>query len=319
MLIQNALTIDVEDYFQVSGFEHDIDRKDWGNFPCRVENNTRRILAILNNHDIRATFFVLGWIADRFPNLVKEIDAAGHEVGSHGYWHRLIYNQTAEEFRDDLCQSRDVLQNLIGKPVTSYRAPSFSITEQSVWALDILVEEGFTVDSSVFPIYHDRCGIATAPRHPYLHQGNGGELREFPASVARLGGMNFPISGGGYFRFLPYQVTSTLLRQVNARRRQPFVFYIHPWEIDPEQPRLKVSTRSLRFRHYVNLSRTEARFERLLSQFSFGRLDDTLEQCDLVAGALRTRSAFRETGRPIDGCRVAGEHVPNLSTKGRPA
>jgi len=277
MPIQNALTVDVEDYYQVSGFERDIDRQDWESYPSRVVENTRRILKLLATHNIQGTFFVLGWVADRFPGLVQEIDAAGHEIGSHSYWHQLIYNLTPEEFREDLRRSRDVLQEIIDKPVTAYRAPSFSITEKSKWALEILAEEGFTCDSSIFPIHHDRCGMPDAPRHPYVHQLKSGNLREFPVSVARIAGTNLPVSGGGYFRLFPYAMTSTLLRRVNTRDGHPFVFYIHPWEIDSEQPRLKASTLFLRFRHYVNLKSTEKKFERLLSTFSFARLDEVFD------------------------------------------
>lgn len=309
MLIQNALTIDVEDYYHVSGFERDIRREDWGNYPSRVAANTRRILTLLESHRIKATFFVLGWVADRFPELVRDIDAAGHEVGSHSYWHRLVYHLTPDEFRDDLCRSRDLLQDTIGKPVTSYRTPSFSITARSLWALDILVEEGFTVDSSVFPIHHHRCGISSAPREPYVHESEQGSLWEFPASVARIAGLNIPISGGGYFRLFPYRFTSHLLGRINLAQ-QPFVFYIHPWELDHEQPRLGVSTRAMRFRHYVNLHSTEAKFRRLLGQFSFGRLDDVLAQhVDLsTSGAaaslveddsIRTRLAPNDVGRVV--------------------
>jgi len=275
MLIQNALTIDVEDYYHVSGFERDIRREDWGSYPSRVIANTQRMLTLLECHRIKATFFVLGWVADRFPELIREIDAAGHEIGSHSYWHRLVYHLTPDEFRDDLCRARDLLQDTIGKPVTAHRTPSFSITNHTLWALDILVEEGFTVDSSVFPIHHDRCGIPDAPRQPYLHESVNGRLWEFPASVARIAKWNIPISGGGYFRLFPYRFTSGLLRRIN-NAQQPFIFYLHPWELDPEQPRLDVSTRSLRFRHYVNLHSTEAKFRRLLTQFSFGRLDEVL-------------------------------------------
>src|SRR5262245_13748466 len=170
MLIRNALTIDVEDYYHVTGFECHIRREDWGDYPSRVVPNTQRILNLLERHQIKASFFVLGWVADRFPALVREIDAAGHEIGSHSYWHRLVYHLTPNEFRDDLRRSRDLLQETIGKPVTAYRTPSFSITRHCLWAFDILIEEGFTSDSSVFPIYHDRCGIPHAPREPYVHE-----------------------------------------------------------------------------------------------------------------------------------------------------
>ena len=297
MLIQNALTIDVEDYYHVSGFERDIRREDWHSYPSRVVPNTRRILRLLESHRVKATFFVLGWVADRFPELVREIDAAGHEIGSHSYWHRLTYDQQPAEFRDDLCRSRDLLEDTIGKPVKGYRTPSFSITKHCLWALDILVEEGFTHDSSVFPIHHHRCGIPQASRQPYIHESVHGSLWEFPASVARIAKFNLPISGGGYFRLFPYAVTSGLLRRLN-RAGQPFVFYLHPWELDPEQPRLNVSTRSLRFRHYVNLHTTEAKFRRLLAQFSFGRLDETLTlHVDFDSGKAEAAGATVHTAR----------------------
>ncbi|MDC0937160.1 DUF3473 domain-containing protein [Pirellulales bacterium] len=275
-MVRNALTIDVEDYFQVSGFEQDINRDDWPAYEPRVERNTHRILQLLDDQQVHATFFVLGWVAERFPQLVRDIDDAGHEIGSHSYWHRLTYDLSPEEFRQDLARSRDVLEDLIGKPVQSFRAPSFSITNRSLWALDILAEEGFTVDSSIFPIHHDRYGIPDAPRQPHRRETAGQPLWEFPASAARFCGVNLPASGGGYFRLLPYSISSRILRQINAER--PFVFYFHPWEVDPEQPRLKAGTRLNRFRHYVNLNTTEAKLIRLLTDFSFGRLDQSLAE-----------------------------------------
>jgi polysaccharide deacetylase family protein (PEP-CTERM system associated) len=257
MTIHNALSIDVEDYYHVSGFERDIRREDWGKFPSRVIQNTRRILNLLRPRGIKATFFVLGWVADHYPGLVREIDEDGHEIGSHSYWHRLVYHLSPQEFRDDLCRSRDVLQDITGKSVNAYRAPSFSITSQTLWALETLAREGFKVDASVFPIYHHRCGIPSAPCHPYVHETESGSLWEFPASVARIAKANLPISGGGYFRLLPYCLTSRLLRHVNYQFKQPFVFYVHPWELDPEQPRMRLSTWAMRFCHYVNLATTE--------------------------------------------------------------
>jgi polysaccharide deacetylase family protein (PEP-CTERM system associated) len=273
--ILNAFTVDVEDYFQVSAFERHIDRNGWSQWESRVAANTHRILELLDRHRIRATFFVLGWIAERYPELVREIDACGHEIASHGYWHRLIYQQTPEEFRADLRRSRDVLQEAIGQPVTAHRAASFSITKQSLWALEILVEEGFLLDSSVFPIHHDRYGIPGA--EPRLHRLTtaAGPLWEFPPSVARFAGLNIPVSGGGYFRLYPLAWTVYCLRRIN-RARQPFIFYVHPWELDPEQPRIRAASRSSRFRHYVNLDRNERKLDGLLRQFRFGRL------CDVV-------------------------------------
>jgi polysaccharide deacetylase family protein (PEP-CTERM system associated) len=309
MAIQNALTVDVEDYFHVSGFERDIRREDWGSYPSRVVQNTRRILALLNGRHVKATFFVLGWVADHYPDLVSEIDDAGHEIGSHSYWHRLVYRQSPCEFRDDLCRSRDLLQDITGKSVTAYRAPSFSITSESLWALDILAQEGFQVDASIFPIYHHRCGIPGAPCHPFIHATQWGSLRIFPGSVARIGKVNLPISGGGYFRVFPYWLTNRSLRHINKRLGQPFVFYIHPWEFDPEQPRLKVSTRVMRFRHYVNLSTTKAKVQRLLTHFSFNRLDSILNQMVAIGGGqvadgflARNYSRTRSTQREVNTC-----------------
>jgi polysaccharide deacetylase family protein (PEP-CTERM system associated) len=277
MTVRNALTIDVEDYFQVSGFERDVPRNNWGSYPSRVVQNTGRILSLLDSCGIKATFFVLGWVAEHYPHLVREIDEAGHEVGSHSYWHRLVYSLSPTDFRDDLCRSRDLLQEIICKPVTSYRAPSFSITSKSLWALDILAEEGFKIDASVFPIRHHRYGIPDAPCHPYDHETASGRLWEFPSSVHRIAKMNVPISGGGYFRLLPYRLTAQMLRRVNHQCKQPFMFYIHPWELDPQQPRMRSGTRGARFCHYANLKTTEAKLNRLLSQFSFDRVDRVLD------------------------------------------
>jgi polysaccharide deacetylase family protein (PEP-CTERM system associated) len=274
--IRNGLTVDVEDYYQVSGFERDIRREAWDTYPSRVVQNTRRIISLLDRAQVKATFFVLGWVADRHASLVSEIDAAGHEIGSHSYWHRLVYRLSPHEFRDDLCRSRDVLEDITGKRVTAYRAPSFSITSESLWALEVLAQEGFEVDASIFPIYHHRCGIPGAPRYPYLHETESGSIWEFPASVGRLANVNVPISGGGYFRLMPYRITSRLLQRVNGRFGQPFIFYVHPWELDPEQPRLNVGSKAMRFRHYVNLATTESKLERLLKKFSFDRVDRIL-------------------------------------------
>ena len=272
----NAFTVDVEDYFQVSAFERDIDRRSWHDYPLRVEQNTLRLLELLADHDVTGTFFVVGWIADRCPGLVSEIRNAGHEIGSHSYWHRLVYQQTPKQFRDDLVRSRTVLEDILGEPVRVFRAPSFSITQQSTWALEILVEEGFQIDSSIFPVYHDRYGVPQA--NPSIHQLEtaAGSLWECPLSVIRVAGFNIPISGGGYFRLYPQSMTCRWLRKVNHQANRPFVFYVHPWEIDPDQPRLKVGTRLSRWRHYVNLAHTQAKLERLLDSFCFGSLSDVL-------------------------------------------
>lgn len=277
MPIQNALTIDVEDYYQVSNFERHISRQDWPRYPSRVVPNTRRVLEALEHSGVKATFFVLGYVAQQHPALVREIEAAGHEIGSHSYWHRLIYELTPDQFRDDLRRSRDLLQDIIGKPVTAFRAPSFSITGASLWALEILAEEGFTVDSSIFPVRHHRYGIPGAEPQPHSYEYPSGPLWEFPITVCRVGNRwNVPIAGGGYFRLFPLRVTMRLLERVNQQLAQPFVFYAHPWEFDPDQPRLRAGTRVQRFRHYVNLSTTKAKFQQLLQRFHFNRLDEVL-------------------------------------------
>ncbi len=274
--IVNAFTVDVEDYFQVSAFEKHIPRDQWDRWESRVEANTHRILQLLDRHGVKATFFVLGWLGERYPQLVRDIHSCGHEIGSHGYWHRLIYEQTPEEFRADLRRSRDVLQEAIGQPVTMHRAASFSITKQSLWALEILVEEGFLVDSSIFPIRHDRYGIPDAKSCLHRLTTPSGTLWEFPPSVARFAGLNVPVSGGGYFRLYPLALTLFCLSRINHAQRQPFVFYAHPWEVDPDQPRIHVRSRLSRFRHYVNLSKNQRKLDGLLRRFRFGRIRDVI-------------------------------------------
>jgi len=274
--VQSAFTVDVEDYFHVSGFERHIGRHQWDHHESRIVCNTQRVLRLLERHDTRATFFVLGWVAHRYPRLVREIHRAGHEIGTHSFWHRLIYEQTPSQFRTDLRQSRAALEDALGQSVTSHRAPSFSITQRSLWALDILVEEGFQVDSSIFPTYHDRYGIPQA--EPRLHRLTvpAGSLWEFPPSVAQFGNINVPV-GGGYFRLYPLAWTIYCLRRIHALR-QAAMFYVHPWELDPEQPRLRAGTRLARFRHYVNLSSNERKLDTLLRKVRFGRVCDVIGQ-----------------------------------------
>lgn len=282
MGILNALTVDVEDYYQVSAFEGHISRQHWNYFDSRVETSTRRLLDILAEADTRGTFFVLGWVARHFPNLVREIQQAGHELGSHSFWHRLVYKLSPEEFRQDLRDSRAALEDASGQPITAYRAPSFSVTRRSEWALEILAEEGFHVDSSIFPIRHDRYGIPDA--HPYLHEIRtpAGSLHEFPPSIVRFAGMNFPVSGGGYFRLYPLSWTVRGLSRVNGKGR-PFMFYVHPWELDPEQPRLAAGSRLSRARHRVNLATTASKLRRLLGRFRFGRMDEVIAESNAIA------------------------------------
>lgn len=268
----NALTIDVEDYYHVSAFEGQVQRSEWHRYPSRVLRNTHRLLRILDRRGLRATFFVLGWVAQRFPELARTIASAGHEIGCHSYWHRLIYRMSPDEFRADLRQARTAIEEAAGVSVTAYRAPSFSITRESLWALDILAEEGFRNDSSIHPIWHDRYGIPDAIRGPHrIVEG----LWEFPPSVLRLAGVNVPVSGGGYFRLYPVHWTGACLQWINQHLRHPFLFYIHPWELDPEQPRLPASY-GTRFRHYHNLASTGRKLEWLLDRFRFGTMSEAL-------------------------------------------
>ena len=271
----NAMTVDVEDYFHVSAFAQTVSVKDWDALPSRVVANTHKLLTLLDRHQTRGTFFVLGWVATRYPLLVRDIQRAGHEIGCHSQWHRLVYDLSPEEFRADLVQSRDVLQDITGEPVTSYRAPSFSITRRSVWALDVLASEGFTSDSSIYPVYHDRYGYPEAD--PAIHQIDtpSGLLDEFPGAAIRMCGLRLPVSGGGYFRMYPARFSRLCLRHLLSQTGQPFMFYIHPWEVDPDQPRLPGSLRS-RFRHYQNLASTERKLDWLLPQFRFGSMSDSI-------------------------------------------
>ena len=281
MKIQNAMTVDVEDYFQVSAFAANIKPDDWESYPLRVENNTLRLLDLFDTYQLKATFFVLGWVAERKRELIKKIAERGHEVASHGYSHQLIYNQTQEVFFEETRRSKDVLEDIIQKPVLGYRAASYSITEKSRWALDILAEMGFQYDSSIFPVHHDRYGIPDSPEYPYrLQTSNGYQLLEFPLSTAKIFNYRLPIAGGGYFRLYPYWLSKSGLRQIN-RQNRPFIFYLHPWEIDPGQPRISAS-RFSRFRHYNNLEKCEDRLKALLSQFKFGTVTDVLRNQQLL-------------------------------------
>jgi polysaccharide deacetylase family protein (PEP-CTERM system associated) len=281
--IVNALTIDVEDYYHVTGFESVIQRANWEHYESRVEHNTHRLLDLLDTHDTKATFFVLGWVAERHPQLVRGIHSRGHEVASHGYAHQRIYTQSPAQFRQETQRSLRILEDAIGEHIHGYRAASYSITKESLWALDVLGEEGFTYDSSIFPIRHDRYGIPGYPRFCHVLDGyGGGRLIEFPISTMRLAGVNLPIAGGGYFRLFPYSLISWGLRSINNRERQPALIYLHPWEIDPDQPRIPAGA-AARFRQYVNLHKTEARLSRLLQDFHFGTLLTVLRQQQLLA------------------------------------
>lgn len=279
-MIKNALTIDVEDYFQVAALAEAVKPEDWSTMEYRVEHNTDRILELLDQKGIKGTFFTLGWVANKSPALVRRIHEAGHEIASHGYSHQLVYNQKPEVFVEETRKSKKLLEDITGTAVTGYRAASYSITAQSRWALDVLCEEGFTWDSSIFPVHHDRYGMPGTPHEPYLLKApNGGVLREFPLSTCPIGNYRLPIAGGGYFRLYPYWLSRWGLGRIN-RAGQPFIFYLHPWEVDPEQPRLKVSAIS-RFRHYNNLNRCLSRLENLLDDFSFGTVDEVLSLVDI--------------------------------------
>lgn len=288
--IKNVLTIDVEDYFQVNAFSKRITFSQWDDWESRVERNTHRLLDILeasrNGYPIRATFFILGWIAERFPNLVKAIHDRGHEVACHGYAHQLIFGQTPEEFRADVQRAKQILEDATGSPVLGYRAPTYSITRDTLWALDVLADLGFRYDSSIFPIKHDVYGLQEAPRFKfhvpasYAERAASNGLIEFPMTTIRVFEHNIPVSGGGYFRLYPYALTRSLLRAVNTMDGQGFIFYIHPWEIDPQIPKVEGVGMKSRFRTYVNLKRTEARLRLLLRDFYFSPMRDLLDPPD---------------------------------------
>jgi polysaccharide deacetylase family protein (PEP-CTERM system associated) len=267
-VVVNMMTVDVEDYFHASVFDDAVPRSQWEQLESRVNANTDRLLAMFDEASVHATFFVLGWVAERFPALVRRIAACGHEIASHGYGHRLVYSGTPEAFRADLRRAKRAIEIAANTPVVGYRAPSYSVTTQSLWALDVLIEEGYQYDASIFPIHHDRYGIASSPRHPYRVWRRHGSLWELPGSSARVAGINLPVAGGGYFRLLPYAWTKWGIDRVNRQEGQPVVFYTHPWELDPEQPRIPLPALS-RLRHYANLGRTEARLKQLLTDFRF--------------------------------------------------
>ena len=269
------MTIDVEDYFHASAFAGVVTSSSWSSCESRVCRNTEHILDLLERADVRATFFVLGWVAERFPSLVHRIRDHGHELASHSYDHGLVYEKTPEGFREDLRRAKTAIEDAAGVRIHGYRAPSYSITKRSLWALDVLVSEGYAYDSSIYPIHHDRYGIPTWNRHIHRVQRAEGGLWELPGSTVRHIGTNFPVGGGGYFRLLPYWWTRNGIRALNDVESKPAIFYLHPWEIDPEQPRLNVGV-ATRFRHYHNLDRTTSRLRRLLSEFRFGTVSQVL-------------------------------------------
>lgn len=266
----NALTIDVEDYFQVSAFAPYIRRDEWDTRECRVERNVERILAMLAERDVKATFFTLGWVAERYPQLVRRIVEGGHELASHGYGHERASDLSEAAFREDITRSKHLLEDLAGRPVLGYRAPSFSIGIGNLWAFDQLARAGYRYSSSIYPIKHDHYGMPDSPRFAYRV---GAGLLEVPVSTVRIGKRNLPSPGGGWFRLMPYALSRWMLNRVNREDREAAVFYFHPWEIDPGQPRIAGINAKTRFRHYVNIDRTENRLRQLLQDFRWGRMD----------------------------------------------
>ncbi len=269
--LMNALTIDVEDYFQVSALAPHFPKDVWNATPCRVERNVDRILEMLVQHGARGTFFTLGWIAERYPELVRRIANEGHELASHGYAHERASSQSPEAFLADIRLAKVVLEDIAGCEVRGYRAPSFSVGLANPWAHGCIEEAGYAYSSSVYPVKHDHYGVPDAPRFPYAV---GAGLVEIPITTVRRFGRNWPVGGGGYFRLLPYPVSAWGIRKVNKEDRKPAIFYFHPWEIDPGQPVVREASAKTRFRHYVNLAHTEARLRRLLQDFAWGRMDE---------------------------------------------
>jgi len=280
-VILNALTVDVEDYFQVQAFADVVSPHQWESFESRVEDNTYRVLDLFAEHGLKATFFVLGWEAKRRPAMVRRIIGEGHELACHGYGHQLIYRIGPDAFRADVRRAKDLLEDISGQPVHGYRAPSYSITAQSLWALDILIEEGFHYDSSIFPIHHDTYGIPDAPSFPHMIRRDSGCIMEFPPSTLEMSAMGFkyklPVSGGGYLRLFPVELVRRALSRIGRRERQPVVLYFHPWELDPGQPRIRAKLKS-RLRHYVNLHKTEGKLRHLFASLPFAPMGTVLER-----------------------------------------
>lgn len=279
-IVKNVFTVDVEDYFHVEAFKKVIDSKDWDNYESRVVGNTSQILELLSINDVKATFFVLGWVAKRYPDLIKKIASAGHEVASHGMSHKTIYTQDPNEFYSETKDSKSLLEDLAQKPVLGYRAATYSITNRSLWALDILVELGFKYDSSIFPIKHDNYGIYNINMEPHIIKVNTGEIVEYPISVFELGKLRIPVAGGGYFRLWPYKFSKYALKRINKKKE--FVFYIHPWEIDLNQPVINAASALSKFRHYNNINKCESRLGSLFGDFSFGTMETALRNRGFV-------------------------------------
>ena len=274
----NAMSVDVEDYFQVSAFEGVISRDSWDSVEHRVPDNLDRILDLFAEHKIKATFFTLGWVAERYPAHIRRLVDAGHEVASHGMEHIRVVNQNPKEFLADAGASKRLLEDVTGQPVTGYRAASYSIGSQNLWAFDVLNEIGFKYSSSVYPIHHDLYGMPDAPR--FTFRPDGMELLEIPVTTVEVGGKKLPCGGGGFFRLLPYQFFKFAISRVNANDRRAAIFYFHPWEIDPDQPRVQGASLKSRFRHYLNLGKMESRLRRLLRDFQWDRMDRVFLRAD---------------------------------------
>jgi polysaccharide deacetylase family protein (PEP-CTERM system associated) len=288
--IVNALTVDVEDYFQVAAFEKNIRRDQWSSIPCRVEDNTNLVLDLFAEQGVKGTFFVLGWIAERYPQLVRRIVAEGHELASHGFDHTRIHEFDRDQLRDDLLRTKALLEEIGGAAVIGYRAPSYSISARNLWALDVVHETGHVYSSSIYPIKHDLYGMPDAPRFPFRLRPDS--ILEIPVTTLRLGRRNLPCGGGGYFRLVPYALYRWAMQSVNTGDGQPGMFYFHPWEVDPDQPRVAGASLRSRFRHYVNLGEMEGRLRRLLTDFRWGRMDEVFD----VRAADAARATFRGAG-----------------------
>jgi polysaccharide deacetylase family protein (PEP-CTERM system associated) len=285
--IRHILSVDVEDYFQVEAFANEVPRREWEGWPSRVVENTRKILNLCERHGVKGTFFFLGWVANRFPGLVREVQAQGHELACHSYWHRRVCSLSPSEFREDVRISKDAIEQAAGVAVYGYRAPSWSINKDSLWALDILAEEGFRYDSSIYPIRHDLYGVPDAPRFAYVYQcRNGKELTEIPPPTVRIAGFNFPAAGGGYFRIFPFSYTEWVFRTFEQHYRKPVVTYFHPWEVDPEQPRIQAGFKS-GFRHYTNIGIVERRLSQLLQRHLFQPIATALATGKLTSAEVR--------------------------------
>lgn len=272
MSLTNAISIDVEDYFQVSAFEKTIDRNNWDSLEHRVEQNLEKVLELFSESDTKATFFTLGWIAERHPKIIKKIVSQGHELASHGYGHQRVSDLSREEFRVDITKAKKILEDTSGKEILGYRAPSYSIGKDNIWALEVLAETGHSYSSSIYPIQHDHYGYPEAPRFTFRDQKTG--LIEVPISTVQFMNRMFPVGGGGFFRFYPYQLSRWAINRVNEVENESTVFYFHPWELDPGQPRQVNISAKTRFRHYLNLHKTEPRLRQLLQDFQWGRMDE---------------------------------------------